>query len=99
LLPMMKQVANNLERFGLPEAVAGPYVRGDVGTIRKHLDALRERKPELLAFYCELALAGMGPVEEKQVLDETTRKEIINVLRDGSLVARNMETTEEEKEE
>ncbi|SVC39517.1 uncharacterized protein METZ01_LOCUS292371, partial [marine metagenome] len=26
-------------------------------------------------------------------------KEIINVLKDGSLVARNMETTEEEKEE
>ena len=99
LLPMMRQVANNLERFGLPEAVAGPYARGDVGTIRKHLDALQERKPELLAFYCELALAGMGSVEEKQVLDETTRIEIINVLKDGLLVARNMEATEEGKEE
>ena len=63
------------------------------------MDALQERKPELLAFYCELALAGMGSVEEKQVLDETTRIEIINVLKDGLLVARNMEATEEGKEE
>ena len=99
LLPMMRQVANNLERFGLPEAVAGPYARGDVGTIRKHLDALQERKPELLAFYCELALAGMSSVEEKQVLDEATRIEIINVLKDGLHVARNMEATEEGREE
>ena len=41
----------------------------------------------------------MGSVEEKQVLDETTRIEIINVLKDGLLVARNMEATEEGKEE
>ena len=98
LLPMMRQVANNLERFGLPEAVAGPYARGDVGTVRKHLEALRKRKPELMAFYCELALAGMGPVEEKQVLDETTRDEIINVLKEGLALARNVRFVEEGKE-
>ena len=99
LLPMMRQVANNLERFGLPEAVAGPYARGDVGTVRKHLEALRKRKPELMAFYCELALAGMGPVEEKQVLDEATRNEIINVLKEGLVLARNVQFAEEGEEE
>ena len=99
LLPMMRQVANNLERFGLPEAVAGPYARGDVGTVRKHLEALRKRKPELMAFYCELALAGMGPVEEKQVLDETTRNEIINVLKEGQVLASNVQFAEEGEEE
>ena len=99
LLPMMRQVANNLERFGLPEAVAGPHARGDVGTVRKHLEALRKRKPELMAFYCELALAGMGPVEEKQVLDETTRNEIINVLKEGLVLARNVQFAEEGEEE
>ena len=40
----------------------------------------------------------MGPVEEKQVLDETTRDEIINVLKEGLALARNVRFVEEGKE-
>ena len=29
----MRSVVHNIERAGIPAAVAGPYVRGDVGTI------------------------------------------------------------------
>jgi predicted short-subunit dehydrogenase-like oxidoreductase (DUF2520 family) len=35
---------------GLPDALTGPVVRGDLDTIRRHLDALRG-DPELLAAY------------------------------------------------
>jgi len=83
LLPMMRQVANNLERFGVPTAVAGPYVRGDVGTVHKHVQVLRERDPKLLPFYCELALAGFRFAEEKGTLDGRTSAEIRNVLNEA----------------
>lgn len=65
LVPMMKSVSNNLETVGLPQAVAGPYMRGDVGTIKKHLDVLQARVPSVLPLYCQLALAGLPFCEEK----------------------------------
>ena len=65
LAPMMRQVSVNLDTSGLPGAVAGPYARGDIGTVRKHLETLRSRAPEVLPLYCELALAGLTFSVEK----------------------------------
>lgn len=75
LLPMMRAVANNIEASGIPGAVAGPYPRGDIGTINKHLEALRDRDPSLLPLYCELALAGLPQAVERG-LNENTGEEI-----------------------
>ena len=76
LMPMMRQVSVNLATSGLPGAVAGPYARGDVGTVRKHLAALSERAPNVLPLYCELALAGLPFSVEKGTLSEDTAAEI-----------------------
>jgi len=65
LVPMMRQVSINLEALGVPGAVAGPYARGDIGTVRKHLEALKERAPHVLPLYCELALAAIPYALEK----------------------------------
>jgi predicted short-subunit dehydrogenase-like oxidoreductase (DUF2520 family) len=80
LLPMMRQVAVNLDTSGVPGAVAGPYVRGDVGTIRKHLEALSERVPELMPLYRELALAGLRYPVEKEALSRERADEIKSLL-------------------
>ena len=80
LLPMMRQVAVNLDTSGVPGAVAGPYVRGDVGTIRKHLEALSERVPELMPLYRELALAGIRYPVEKGALSCERAAEIKSLL-------------------
>lgn len=81
LLPMMKQVSNNLESAGLPGAIGGPYVRGDIGTIKAHLDALSAHKPDLLSLYCELALVGLNFAEEKQGVDLESTGEIKRLLK------------------
>jgi len=80
LIPMMRQVADNVEKNGIPSAVAGPYVRGDLGTIKKHLDALRTFEPNLVSFYCELALVGFGFAEEKGTLNQEQRFQIRKIL-------------------
>ncbi|MBK50276.1 MAG: DUF2520 domain-containing protein [SAR202 cluster bacterium] len=59
LTPMISQVAINLNTSGIPKGIAGPYVRGDIGTVKSHLNALLQYSPNLLPLYCELALAGL----------------------------------------
>ena len=80
LLPMMKQVTRNLETDGIPGAIAGPYVRGDIGTVEKHINVLKRKNPDLLSFYCELALAGFRFAQEKGTLDPKTVSEIMSLL-------------------
>ena len=76
LAPMMRQVSANLESMGVPGAVAGPFARGDIGTVRKHLHALQTRAPEVLPLYCELALAALPFGLEKQRLTPERADEI-----------------------
>ena len=76
LTPMMTAAARNLSANGVPQGVAGPYPRGDVGTIRKHLQALSAAAPEYLPLYCELALAGLPFAVEKGALSQELADEI-----------------------
>ena len=80
LTPMMGAVARNLDANGVPQGVAGPYPRGDVGTIRKHLEALKSNAPEYLPLYCELALAGLPFAVEKGSLSAELSSEIERII-------------------
>lgn len=55
LIPLMRATLANAERDGLGAALTGPVARGDTGTVARHLQALRERAPEQLAFYARTA--------------------------------------------
>ena len=84
LVPMMRAVAYNVETSGIPAAVAGPYPRGDLGTARKHMDALIAQHPDLLPLYRELALAGLHLAVE-QGLSVEGEKEFRRILDDGRI--------------
>ena len=79
LTPMISQVAVNLQSSGIPRGIAGPYVRGDVGTIKSHLEALVKYSPKLLPLYCELALAGL-PYAQMNGLNKTNHLDIKKLL-------------------
>ena len=81
LTPMMVAVARNMDANGVPQGVAGPYPRGDIGTIRKHLEALSASAPEYLPLYCELALAGLPFAVEKGALKPELAEEIARIVR------------------
>lgn len=49
--PLLRSVAENVERLGLPAALTGPVRRGDVGGIGKHIETLRRLAPDLVALY------------------------------------------------
>jgi predicted short-subunit dehydrogenase-like oxidoreductase (DUF2520 family) len=79
LAPMITQVSVNLQSSGVPKGIAGPYIRGDVGTIKSHLDALVDYEPNLLPLYCELALAGL-PYAEMNGLQKANHLKIKGLL-------------------
>lgn len=80
LMPLLRGTVNSLESVGLPQALTGPFARGDVGTVQKHLEALVAKAPEAVLAYCELGLAQLPMAMEKGGLDIETAHRIKAVL-------------------
>jgi predicted short-subunit dehydrogenase-like oxidoreductase (DUF2520 family) len=77
LLPLMRTTLDNLERQGLPAALTGPLVRGDVGTVRRHIHALDRSIPHIGALYRCLA-HGALPLAQQRGLSA----ELVGQLQD-----------------
>lgn len=81
LLPLLKGTVRNIEAVGLPRCLTGPVARGDIGTIRAHLQAMEERAPELLPAYRELALRAIPIGIAKGTLDPAAAEALREVLK------------------
>ncbi len=62
---LVSGTAANLGVVGVPAALTGPLVRGDVGTIRAHLAALDAANPAAAALYRQLARATLPLVSAR----------------------------------
>jgi predicted short-subunit dehydrogenase-like oxidoreductase (DUF2520 family) len=58
LLPLTRQMLDNMERIGARASWTGPVARGDYATIAKHAKALRRYVREFRQAYAALALLG-----------------------------------------
>jgi len=65
LAPLVSQTADQIRRLGVPGAITGPYVRGDVATVRAHLAATSGVGADVGAGYAALALAHL-PIAREQ---------------------------------
>jgi predicted short-subunit dehydrogenase-like oxidoreductase (DUF2520 family) len=54
LWPLLASVVRNLASVGLPAALTGPVVRGDVGSVERHVEALAKKAPQELELYQRL---------------------------------------------
>lgn len=54
LLPLLEATLNNVAAGGTGKGLTGPIVRGDLGTLKAHMQALRQRSTGLLDLYCLL---------------------------------------------
>ena len=80
LLPLLRGTINNLHNVGLPDCLTGPIARGDSGTVRKHLAALKARAPQLLAPYQELGRQTIPIALAKGRIDEQKANELEKLL-------------------
>ncbi len=61
LLPLARAALDAVDRGGLRRGLTGPVVRGDVGTVRRHLEALDPERRELYRVLARELLALAGP--------------------------------------
>ena len=77
---LMAGMIRNLKAQGIPDALTGPLVRGDAGTIEAHLDALQTADPVLVDLYIQLARQTLPLVAargiETGLIDTILRKKM-----------------------
>ncbi len=74
--PLLRSVADNVERLGFPGALTGPIRRGDSAAVRAHLDRLVAKAPELVSLYGALAALQ---VELSAEIGEATPRDLDQV--------------------
>jgi predicted short-subunit dehydrogenase-like oxidoreductase (DUF2520 family) len=80
LLPLIRGTLHNIETVGIPDCLTGPIARGDIGTINKHLDALKSTTPHLLSTYRELGRQTIPIAQAKGRIDESQVQELQAIL-------------------
>jgi predicted short-subunit dehydrogenase-like oxidoreductase (DUF2520 family) len=81
LLPLLRGTIHNVETVGIPQCLTGPIARGDVGTIKKHLDALEQAAPHLVSTYRELGLQTIPIAVAKGKIDKNQAEKLRVILQ------------------
>lgn len=81
LLPLARGTLSNMEVQGIVQGATGPMVRGDTGTIERHLKALSERAPEVLPLYCQAGMALVALAQERGSIGREQASELRRLLR------------------
>jgi len=83
LAPLIESTARSLREHGLPAAMTGPYVRGDVQTVAMHLEVMAAQSHDVAHAYAALALAQMHIAAEQGSLTESAQQAIEGLLREA----------------
>ena len=84
LAPLRRASLENVERLGAERALTGPVVRGDAGTIRRNLEALKQEAPELIPAYVGMARAALDLADRAGRLATGARASVEDVLAEWS---------------
>jgi predicted short-subunit dehydrogenase-like oxidoreductase (DUF2520 family) len=80
LAPLLRGAVTNIESLGVPAALTGPVARGDVETVRRHVEALFQAAPEVLPAYRALALETIPVALAKGDLTDEAANALRHVL-------------------
>ena len=81
LTPLVSSTVEGIGERGIPAAITGPYVRGDVETVQMHIDSTRRASTETGRAYAALALAALPYAAEQGGLGESARSQIESFLK------------------
>ena len=75
LAPLVTTVRDNAREEGAARALTGPIVRGEVAVVQRHLDALREKAPEMIPAYLASAESvRLAAKRDRRLDDEVDRR-------------------------
>ena len=75
--------AMNATDMDLPQSLTGPVARGDVGTIRRHLQALGPCGESIRRLYCVAALRTVDLAVRKGSIDESAAQALRDMLSES----------------
>ena len=78
--PLIEGTLGNARALGIRAALTGPMTRGDVGTLRAHLDALRLHAPDVIELYVAAARREIALATERGALAPETAATMEQVL-------------------
>ncbi len=79
-LGLAGQALENARRLGTAGALTGPIVRGDLGTVRLHLDALRRLAPDVVPLYVALSRRALAIAQARGDLGPERTAELLALL-------------------
>jgi predicted short-subunit dehydrogenase-like oxidoreductase (DUF2520 family) len=80
LMPLVQGTVRNLDAVGLPDALTGPIARGDAGTVKSHLEALRRAPGDLVRLYVALARKTVEVALRKGKIEREVADQILKML-------------------
>ena len=80
MAPLQRATLDNVEQLGSARALTGPAIRGDAGTVRRHLEALEQHAPELVPVYVALARSTLQLAERSGRASPASRGAVEDVL-------------------
>lgn len=80
LMGLLRSTVENLETNGLQQSLTGPIARGDAGTVRRHLDHVKSRAPDLAETYRELGLLTLNMARQNGSLGMAQASVVEQVL-------------------
>lgn len=85
LTPLIRGTIRNIDTLGIPQCLTGPIARGDSGTIKKHLNALRTAVPDILPAYRELGLQTIPIALAKGKIGPEQALALEHILKTGDV--------------
>ena len=82
MIPILRQTLANYAAFDAPSAFSGPIGRGDVDTVKRHLDVLH-KVPAGREVYAALARSALRylPAKNKRALKQILDPRVVGALR------------------
>jgi len=81
LLPLVDGTLANIRRAGVTAALTGPVARGDLDTVRRHMEALRNLDPETAELYGRLGRYTAGLARARGDLSPAAAVALESILK------------------
>jgi predicted short-subunit dehydrogenase-like oxidoreductase (DUF2520 family) len=85
---LIEGTLGNARALGIAEALTGPITRGDLGTLKTHLEALRTHAPDALDLYVAAARREIVLAQGRGALGPDVAAQMVSTLDDGVARAR-----------
>jgi predicted short-subunit dehydrogenase-like oxidoreductase (DUF2520 family) len=80
VLPLIYGTLDNIAVLGTEKSLTGPIARGDVDTVRQHLQHIEQVLPDKLGFYTLMADKTLELAKRNKLVDEDKSKDMADLL-------------------